>query len=97
MTKPKNENKKLDHVMEIIQNQSEDKNKTDAMALYYAYSKHVWEGNLSKLHIADAAKYLSISADRVRKARRILIELNIVVPRTINNEEGIFHLVELKE
>lgn len=90
-----NQNKKLDSIMESIQQSTDDKSKTDAMALYYAYIKHPFESDLCRLTIFDAAEYLSISADRVRKARKLLIDLGIIEPRTVRNEGGIFHLVKL--
>jgi len=94
----KMDNKKsLDNVMEIIQNNTDTKNKPDAMALYYAYLQHPWDDKFYRLPIGEAAEYLNISADRVRKARKILIDLEIIVPRTFNDEQGIYHLIELKK
>lgn len=84
--------KTLDQILDGL----EDKYKADAMALYYAYCKHLYTDDYSLLPVPSAAQYLSMSEHRVRKARQILLQQGIISSKVMQDKEGVVrHFVEL--
>ena len=82
--------------LERILTENNVKNKSDAMALYFAYTKHIWKGNLCLLQVPRAAEYLSMSENRIRKARQILTELGVISTNSCQDDDGVVrHFVEL--
>src|SRR6056297_3315197 len=91
-------NDKLISVLNDLMSEELGKTKSDAFALYYAYSKYQWKNQLSTLKIPDAARVLGISCDRVRRARRTLLNLSLITLKTQPDDEGVVrHYVRVKE
>lgn len=89
-------------IMKIFEQIAEDSNtgkyKSDAIALYYAYVKHIWKDNLSLLQVPRAAEYLNVSPDRIRFARKILFELDLIETKTMQYNDGtVRHFILLKK
>lgn len=101
MTKTKEQEfNKQKHVLSIFDKLLYDekigKNKNDALALYYAYACHTQKDRLSLLSVHDAAHLLGASPNRIRKARRILKELDLISSHSEQDEHGVVrHFVKL--
>ena len=98
MAKRNQYNDKLINTLDDLLQKDLGKTKSDALALYYAYSKHQWKNQLSTLKIPDASNVLGISCDRVRRARRTLLDLSLITLKTQPDDEGVVrHYVRVKE
>lgn len=94
------EHNKHEHVLSIFDQLLYDekigKNKSDALALYYAYACHIQKDSLSLLSVHNAAHLLNVSPNRVRKARKILTDLKLISSHSEQDEQGVVrHYVKL--
>lgn len=96
MDKNEQHNRLLKVFDRLLDDEEIGKCKSDAIALYYAYSKHQWKDQLSVLKIPEAANLLGISPDRIRKARKVLLRLSLISLHTIPDDKGIVrHYVQV--
>lgn len=81
----------------LLLNDDIGKYKSDAIALYYAYSHSADEqSNLSPLKVPGAAELLEVSTNRIRTARKILLRLNLITPFSKQDENGVMqHFVKV--
>lgn len=94
--KRREENHLISTFDKLLYDEKIGKNKSDALALYYAYARHKQKNDLSLLSVHNAAKLLNVSPNRVRKARRILLDLNLISPQSQQDEHGVVrHFVKL--
>lgn len=96
MTKKDQHARLLQVFDKLLDDEEIGKSKSDAIALYYAYARHIWKDQLSVLKIPEAAELLGISPDRIRKARKVLLRLSLISLRTMPDDEGVVrHYVQV--